>query len=901
PDGSFYGFEYTSDGLMTAKIEPEGNRFDHQFDENGRLTHAWNEEGGHWQLSRTVHENGDIASEVTTGEGNTTSFLDHTYATGEYTSTITDPTGAQTLWVQSSDGLTLDKSRPCGMELEFRFDADSQYQYRYLKENAVTSPAGLEKALLREKTYEDTDSDNIPDLITETVTVNGKATTLENNVLQSRKSITSPEGKTATLSYDPATLLPTTMSVPGLYDTTYGYDTKGRLTSMTAEARQATFSYNAEGFLETVTDPEDHTSTYTYDPVGRVTGISRPDSTSLGFTYDDNGNMTVLTNPSTVDHGFGYNKINLNSSYQTPLSGGYTYVYDKDKRLIQTNFPSEAQINRVYDTTRLMQIQTPEGNIDLTYLPGSMVESITNGTDTITYGYDGRLLTSEALSGTLNQSLSYTYNDDFNASSCTYAGSTVSYSYDDDELLTGAGAFTIFRNAGNGLPEAVAGGALSLNRGFSGYGEVDSENYTVNGSCLTSWALTRDDNGRITNKPETIEGVASNYAYTYDSMGRLLTVTKDSTLVEEYNYDANGARIYEMNALRGISGKTFDYSDEDHLLTAGDASYQYNVDGFLTTKTQGTDVTTYDYSSRGELLSVMLSDGTEIEYVHDPLGRRIAKKVGGIVAEKYLWQGLTRLLAVYDAGDNLIMRFEYADDRMPVAMTKDGSTYYLAYDQVGSLKLVADESANVVKTIEYDSFGNILNDTNPSFEIPFGFAGGFHDRDIGLVQFGYRDYDPDVGRWTAKDPIGFAGGDTDLYAYCLNAPVLLVDPWGLCGENGYWKNAWANFEATNRFVPGLLAPTGTGLLTAGHTAEALGTTTFLSWAGSGFAGATLSGTSFTSLETAVLVGGTAATNFALTSLAWEAGAALGSLVSAIPVHGTDQTVGDWWGGFLFGN
>jgi RHS repeat-associated protein len=56
-----------------------------------------------------------------------------------------------------------------------------------------------------------------------------------------------------------------------------------------------------------------------------------------------------------------------------------------------------------------------------------------------------------------------------------------------------------------------------------------------------------------------------------------------------------------------------------------------------------------------------------------------------------------------------------------------------------------------------------------------------HDRDTGLIRFGYRDYDPDVGRWTAKDPIRFAGGDTDLYGYVLNNPVNLIDPEGKVG------------------------------------------------------------------------------------------------------------------------
>jgi RHS repeat-associated protein len=63
--------------------------------------------------------------------------------------------------------------------------------------------------------------------------------------------------------------------------------------------------------------------------------------------------------------------------------------------------------------------------------------------------------------------------------------------------------------------------------------------------------------------------------------------------------------------------------------------------------------------------------------------------------------------------------------------------------------------------------------------VPFGFAGGLADSDTGLVRFGYRDYDPDTGRWTAKDPIGFAGGDTDLYGYVKSNPVNLVDPLGL--------------------------------------------------------------------------------------------------------------------------
>jgi RHS repeat-associated protein len=65
--------------------------------------------------------------------------------------------------------------------------------------------------------------------------------------------------------------------------------------------------------------------------------------------------------------------------------------------------------------------------------------------------------------------------------------------------------------------------------------------------------------------------------------------------------------------------------------------------------------------------------------------------------------------------------------------------------------------------MDYDEFGRVLLDTNPGFQ-PFGFAGGLYDPDTGLIRFGARDYDAEVGRWTAKDPLLFDGGDTNPYA-----------------------------------------------------------------------------------------------------------------------------------------
>jgi RHS repeat-associated protein len=107
-----------------------------------------------------------------------------------------------------------------------------------------------------------------------------------------------------------------------------------------------------------------------------------------------------------------------------------------------------------------------------------------------------------------------------------------------------------------------------------------------------------------------------------------------------------------------------------------------------------------------------------------------------------------------------------------------GISQFLLTDQVGTLRAVADSTGTIVKRIDYDSFGNIIADTNPSFSVPFGFAGGLHDWDTGLVRFGARDYSPELGRFVAKDPIDFAGGDTNLYAYVTNDPINFNGPVG---------------------------------------------------------------------------------------------------------------------------
>jgi len=81
---------------------------------------------------------------------------------------------------------------------------------------------------------------------------------------------------------------------------------------------------------------------------------------------------------------------------------------------------------------------------------------------------------------------------------------------------------------------------------------------------------------------------------------------------------------------------------------------------------------------------------------------------------------------------------------------------------------------------------------------PFGFAGGLRDLDTGLTRLGVRDYDPIAGRWTAKDPIMFAGGLGNFYSYVGGDPIDLVDPTGLFWPGGHHRILDLAFRGLSR-------------------------------------------------------------------------------------------------------
>jgi RHS repeat-associated protein len=118
--------------------------------------------------------------------------------------------------------------------------------------------------------------------------------------------------------------------------------------------------------------------------------------------------------------------------------------------------------------------------------------------------------------------------------------------------------------------------------------------------------------------------------------------------------------------------------------------------------------------------------------------------------------------------------FKYNKAGKAVGMIHRKQTYLLGTDQLGSVFAVADLSGNNVQEVLYDSFGRKIMNSNPEFNNPLGFAGGLYDEDTGLIHFGYREYDPVIGRFISPDPLGYDGGDVDLYGYSLMIRLTLL-------------------------------------------------------------------------------------------------------------------------------
>jgi len=340
----------------------------------------------------------------------------------------------------------------------------------------------------------------------------------------------------------------------------------------------------------------------------------------------------------------------------------------------------------------------------------------------------------------------------------------------------------------------------------------------------------------VSNLQETNE-VISRFAYTYDAAGNRTSETREDGTLRVWAYDPTSQLISEQRT-EGESWNTLtadQWSDMETftwgLLPAGSGAgpittFQYDpvgnrlvldADGELTTSTYDAanrlitsedasgittytfdangnqcvvetpagEITTYSWSFEDQLIQIEEPDDVVTTQAYAPVTRnadelRFTKETENGITQ-FIWDNQNIIREVDEINT---IEAEYTLNPQPYGdlvsqRREDESTFY-NFDALGSTQSLTDETGTVGNEYAYGAFGKILEQTGGT-ENPFTWVGelGYYQEADGRYLLRRREYEQAIARFLSEDPIGFDGGDENLYPYVANAPVNKVDPSGL--------------------------------------------------------------------------------------------------------------------------
>ncbi len=590
-------------------------------------------------------------------------------------------------------------------------------------------------------------------------TANAQTTSIPHNGPFSQlSSVTDPLDHTTSFGYDPRGSL-TTVTDPLTRQTTYGYNPAGQVISVKDNLdHTTTLGYefgelttvqdplgrttrpfvDGAGRLASVTDPLGNTSRTTYDAVNQPTGVTDPLGTTTGFTYDPNGNPLTVTDARDHTTTYTYDNLDRVETAKDPLGKTASYDYDANGNLATATSRRGKVTTIAYDTLdRPTTVKygvsgaTQESSTTVTYDAGNRVRTIVDsvaGTTTLTPDDLDRLTSEQTPQGTV----SYGYDDAGRRTSMTVTGQPqVTYSYNDADQLT-----------------QILKGSETVTVGYDG------------AARLSSLGLPG--------------GVSQTYGYDDADQLTTLTYKKGTTTLGDlaYGYDQAGRRasVGGSFARTGIPAAfaSAAYNANDQLTQLGSTTFTYDDDGNLT----GDGATSYTWNARGEL-AALSRPGLSASFAYDAGGRRTRKTVKG-TATGFLYDGANPVQEL--AGSTPSANLLTGGTDQYFTRTDSGGARSLLTDALGSTLALTDPAGTVKTSYTYEPFGKTTTSGTANANT-FRYTGREDDA-TGLYYYRARYYSPSLQRFLSEDPIGFAGGDTNLYSYAANSPTNLTDPSG---------------------------------------------------------------------------------------------------------------------------
>lgn len=510
------------------------------------------------------------------------------------------------------------------------------------------------------------------------------------------------------------------------------------------------------GRLIRSTDPLGNFTQYSYDNDNAVLSTTDAAGGITSSTYDDNGNRLTFTDANHNITRWAYDQSDRAESRTDPLGRQETFTYDTLGNLTQVTDRNGITDDYTYDALSrplttgfgLTAPATYQSTIGYTYDLGNRVRQVTDSTaGTISQDYDNL---SRVTSATTPQgAIAYTYDNAGRRQSMTVAGQPqVTYSYDNANRLT-----------------TIAQGPSTVGFGYD------------NANRRTSLTLPN--------------GVVQTYAY--DNASELAAITYKSgaatlgTLTYTYDKDSQRTATGGTHASSGLPDAVAatSYNADNELVQRGAAALTYDAEGELLT--DGTS--TYSWNARHQLQGV--TGPVTATFTYDAAGHRTSKTAGATTTT-YLYDEANAVqeLSGGTATANMLTG-PVTDETFQRATT--GGTTTLLTDALGSTIGLSDASRTTQTTYTYDPFGRTTS-AGGANNNPAQYAGRENDG-TGLYYNRARYYSPTLGRFISQDPIGFQGGDQNLYAYTGNSPTNLTDPSGLKSWFDRFKN-WAGDHAT---------------------------------------------------------------------------------------------------------
>ena len=206
----------------------------------------------------------------------------------------------------------------------------------------------------------------------------------------------------------------------------------------------------------------------------------------------------------------------------------------------------------------------------------------------------------------------------------------------------------------------------------------------------------------------------------------------------------------------------------------------------------------FEWDAANRLIGINYTgSNNRTEFAYDGLSRmvKIVEKSGTTIksTRKFVWCGMERC-EYRDANDAVTLHV-YSEGQY------SGTTpYYYTRDHLGSIREMLKSDGNVVGRFDYDPYGRstTVKNTVPDFNFT-----GLYRHSASNIDFAvYRAYDPDLGRWLSRDPIGESGG-LNLYGYVANGPTGDIDPLGhdvivlLASKAVWWQGHIATLIGNN--------------------------------------------------------------------------------------------------------